>query len=114
MRPLPSPKSVDLRIHELSDERDIGNGIFVYLEPGWAMYPGTGEAHCFSEDTMRDVRRMMKGGITHCECDECRTEVLPGSPEAETFSLDNTAAPGNGGGLRVAPLKKLAMRSKAN
>jgi hypothetical protein len=36
MRP-PNPKSVEARIESFSDQRDIGNGIFVYLEPGWAM-----------------------------------------------------------------------------
>jgi hypothetical protein len=36
MRP-PNPKSVEAGIESFSDERDIGNEIFVYRKPGWAM-----------------------------------------------------------------------------
>ncbi len=60
---------VDPRIEEVSDERKCGNGYFVYLKPGWA-FGGTGEAHCFTEDTIKDIRESMKA-VKVCECDEC-------------------------------------------
>ena len=63
---------VDRRIEEVSDERGIGNGYFVYLKPGWA-YGGTGEAHCFSEDTIKDIRDSMKL-VEPCSCDDCKRE----------------------------------------
>ena len=62
----------DPRIDEISDERRIGNGWFVYLK-GYAMYPGTGEAHCFAEDTLKEVQRTLKTCV-RCECEECQND----------------------------------------
>lgn len=58
----------DPRIEQLSDERSIGNGWFVYLKPGW-QYDG---AHCFGEDNRRAVQRTMKM-VRPCGCAECRS-----------------------------------------
>jgi hypothetical protein len=66
------PRSLDRRIEELSDERDVGNGWFVYLKPGFAYADANTDnpQHSFGEDTMGDVRRSMKM-VKPCQCAEC-------------------------------------------
>ena len=56
----------DKRIEELCDERDIGNGWFVYLVPGFQL----DGAHCFGEDRKPDVSATMKR-VKPCDCAEC-------------------------------------------
>jgi len=63
----------DKRIDEISDERNIGNGWFVYLKPGWQM----DGAHCFGEDTKLDVRSTMQR-VTKCACAECCKNATEG------------------------------------
>lgn len=58
----------DTRIEEISDERAMGNGWFVYLKPGWH-YKGQ---HCFGEDTKRAIKDTMTF-VSPCSCEECRT-----------------------------------------
>lgn len=70
------PRNLDRRIEEISDERAIGNGWFVYLKPGFAYADADTPSaqHCFGEDTKADVRKSMKM-VTPCRCDEC-TKLL--------------------------------------
>lgn len=64
------PKS-DPRIEMIDDERDAGNGWLVYLRPGWTI-DQLGHTHCFGEDTLRGVARVMKL-VQPCPCEECET-----------------------------------------
>ena len=62
------------RVESLEDERSYGNGWWVYLNKGFAyghVGDATGEAHCFSEDTLSDMWRSLKMTGT-CKCDECQ------------------------------------------
>lgn len=65
----------DKRVDEICDERAIGNGWFVYLR-GHCMAPGTGEAHCFGEDTLTNVRKTLSS-VVKCHCVECNEETKP-------------------------------------
>lgn len=64
---LAARSKTDRRIEQIDDERSIGNGWFVYLRPGFRY----GDAHCFSEDTKRDVARTMSQ-VEPCDCEDCR------------------------------------------
>lgn len=66
------PRNLDRRIEELSDERSMGNGWFVYLRPGFAYADANmpNAQHCFGADTMGDVRRYMKD-VQPCRCADC-------------------------------------------
>ncbi len=55
----------DTRIDEIRREGD--GEWFVYLSPGWQL----DGAHCFGEDTRRDVARTMRR-VRPCECAECK------------------------------------------
>ena len=55
------------RIDEICDEREYGNGWFIYLAHGW-QYDG---AHCFGEDRKADIWRTMTF-VKPCDCDACK------------------------------------------
>jgi hypothetical protein len=62
----------DPRVDEVCVEQgmcDHRASYFVHLKLGWVL-DQTGEAHCFGEDTLRDVQRTMKR-VVPCECAEC-------------------------------------------
>lgn len=54
----------DKRIEYIETNPDI----FVELMPGW-QYDG---AHCFGEDSMKDVRETMKS-VKRCDCEQCKS-----------------------------------------
>lgn len=58
---------MDKRIEQLCDERNSGNAWFVYLKPGFHL----NGAHCFGEDTRKEVRETMKR-VQPCACGECK------------------------------------------
>jgi hypothetical protein len=60
----------DPRVESIDDERRLGHGWFVYLE-GHCLPPGTGEAHCFTEATARDVQKKLRW-VVKCECADCK------------------------------------------
>jgi hypothetical protein len=60
----------DPRVEEIEDERMYGNGWWCYLAKGWAM-GGTGEAHCFSEETLPQLRSTLRHAVKRCECEDC-------------------------------------------
>ena len=55
-------------IETIEDERDNGNGIWVYLRPGWCR-DGDGE-HAIHEDTISDLAAWLPP--IRCQCAECR------------------------------------------
>lgn len=60
----------DPRIDELMVEGGMAQhrvSYFVHLKHGWRY----GDAHCFGEDTLRDVQRTLRG-VEPCDCDECK------------------------------------------
>ncbi len=61
----------DRRIDEVLVESGSGHraSYFVHLKWGWRY----GDAHCFGEDTLTDVRRTLSQ-TEPCDCLECRTQ----------------------------------------
>lgn len=62
----------DRRVDEICVEQPLGQhreGYFVYLKDGWRL----GDAHCFGEDTVRDIQRTLRM-VEPCDCKECRGE----------------------------------------
>ena len=60
----------DKRIEELLVEQGMSDhraSYFVHLNKGWRY----GDAHCFGEDTLTDVRRTLRG-VLPCDCSQCR------------------------------------------
>lgn len=58
----------DKRIEATSDERATGDGIWLYLKPGWIW----GEVHFVHEDTVTACRQALRT-VEACHCDECET-----------------------------------------
>jgi hypothetical protein len=56
------------RIAEVSDERDAGDGYWVYLKVGWR--DEEGETHCVHEDTPTACARRMPG-LIRCTVPGC-------------------------------------------
>lgn len=62
----------DKRVDEISVEGGMASyraSYFVHLAHGWRY----GDAHCFGEDRLTDVRRTL-GAVEPCDCLECRTK----------------------------------------
>lgn len=62
----------DPRIQELSDERAMGNGWFVYLKDGFAFRDANENTaqHCFGADTLSEVRSNLRE-VKPCACLLC-------------------------------------------
>lgn len=58
----------DTRIEAISDERATGDGIWLYLKPGWVW----DEVHFVHEDTVRACRQALRV-VQPCNCEECET-----------------------------------------
>ena len=65
------PKTIlkDGRIQEISDERGGGDGIWVYLKPGFINIES--ETHMIHEDSWKEVIAM-RGFIKPCTCEDCQ------------------------------------------
>lgn len=62
----------DPRVEQVADERDGGDGIWVYTKPGFHDgYDKLGPTHGIHEDTWGAVLKQMKR-IEPCECKDCR------------------------------------------
>jgi hypothetical protein len=55
-------------IETISNERDSGDGIWVYLKPGWI----ADEVHHVHEDTVRECLEALKE-VRRCNCEECQS-----------------------------------------
>lgn len=55
-------------VEEVSDERNMGNGIFCYLVKGWC---GDDGAHCVREDTVKECKKELRD-IQRCNCVSCK------------------------------------------
>lgn len=58
------------KVDELCVEQGMAQhraSYFVHLKYGWRY----GDAHCFGEDTLRDVQRTL-GQTEPCDCDGCK------------------------------------------
>lgn len=63
--------AADPRVDEVRDERESGNGIWVYLKHGWRVYDMTIAIH---GESARDVLSQVTGiekGCTESPCGEC-------------------------------------------
>lgn len=49
------------RIEEISDERDTGDGFFLYLREGWTL--DAGGASCGNFDTLAQVKVAVEGAV---------------------------------------------------
>lgn len=72
----PVPKSLEAwaaaradKIEEVSDERSLGQGYWIYLRPGW--YCDDPGLHIIHEDTIAEVKAMWSS-VRKCECEDCR------------------------------------------
>ncbi len=59
----------DLRVAEVSDERELGDGFWVYLKSGWNN--GSAEEHIIHEASPSAcLKRFYE--IDDCNCDDCK------------------------------------------
>jgi hypothetical protein len=58
----------DPRIQSVDDERDTGDGYWIYLEPGHQ--DGESYLHLIHEWTVKDLLRKVRG-IEACRCEDC-------------------------------------------
>ena len=58
----------DPRVADVSDERDTGDGYWVYLKPGWRW--ADDYVHIIHEDTPAECLRELRA-IIPCRCHEC-------------------------------------------
>jgi hypothetical protein len=64
--------AADPRVEKIIDERDGGDGIWVYLNPGFHDgYDQLAPTHAIVEDTWEAVRQQMRC-VAKCACKECR------------------------------------------
>lgn len=56
------------QVEDFSDERNNGDGLWLYLKPGLCY---DGEVHCVHEYTCRDVVEAFSR-VYECECKECQ------------------------------------------
>lgn len=80
-------RKLDKRIDELCDERGGGGDWFVYLKPGYRL----GDAHCFGEETLGEVRASMKL-VVRCDCEECRSLKAQAVPARKNGGAEQAAA----------------------
>lgn len=59
-------------IDDVSDERDNGDGYWVYLKSGWinTMH----EVHMVHEDTLGECAEQLRHSVAPCNCDDCKFE----------------------------------------
>lgn len=63
----------DPRVADVSDERSMGDGFWVYLKSGFAVQGD--EVHCIHEDTPSDCLRELRHGVIECKCKGCRMDI---------------------------------------
>jgi len=68
------PKSIahlvnDPRIQSVDDERDTGDGYWIYLEPGYQ--DSESDLHLIHEWRVKDLLRKVQG-IKPCDCQDCQ------------------------------------------
>ena len=63
----------DPRVADVSDERDMGDGYWVYLKPGWRWVEDC--LHAIHEDTPSACLRELRGGVIECKCNYCRMDI---------------------------------------
>lgn len=59
------------KVDEISDERNNGDGIWIYLKPGFINEEK--EVHCIHEHTIEECLEQLKNDIVECACEECFT-----------------------------------------
>lgn len=64
-------KIVDPRIEEISDERSSGDGIWLYLKPGFIW---DNSVHVVHENTVKACREALKY-VTPCDCAICQDQL---------------------------------------
>lgn len=73
--------SRDKHVESVSDERQIGDGFWIYLRPGYCncgTAGGHSEAvclHSYHEETPTLAYRAMLGDVTACDCQRCVGEA---------------------------------------
>jgi len=66
----------DKRIAFIDDEREFGDGYFVYLKDGFSFDHDT---HVFSENTIREVKESLTR-VYPCECSQCKKALQKINP----------------------------------
>lgn len=57
------------QIKYIDDERDMGEGYWIYLKAGWSKGDEPG-CHIIHEDTVKDCAKQMTA-VVACQCDDC-------------------------------------------
>lgn len=57
-------------ISDISDERNSGDGYWVYFKPGWIN--NFTETHCAHEDSATECAKIIKLFVVPCNCSECK------------------------------------------
>jgi len=57
-------------IDDVSDEREDGDGYWVYLAPGFINTMT--ETHMVHEDTFREIVEQLRDFVEPCACDDCK------------------------------------------
>lgn len=60
----------DQRVKEISDERENGDGIWVYLKKGFWNFEL--ETHCIHEQTIGGAYEALKSSVEACDCEQCK------------------------------------------
>ena len=61
----------DKRIALIDDERESGDGYWVYLKDGFSF---DGDSHVFSESTIKDIKKSLTR-VYPCECVQCKNAL---------------------------------------
>jgi len=57
-------------IDEISDERSLDQGYWIYLKPGWINT--LHDLHQIHEDTLKECVAVLKNFVTECNCNDCK------------------------------------------
>jgi len=60
-------------IESISDERDTGDGWWLYLHAGYRN--AEGDIHFIHEDTVAEVLKMFRKYVRTCDCDSCKARL---------------------------------------
>lgn len=72
----------DPRVRDVSDERGMGDGVWIYLVAGYDN--GSPETHAVSEDTVGEALAAFRG-IRKCSCEDCAREIAAGTDETRSM-----------------------------
>ena len=64
------PKNLMPLVEEISDERSMGDGYWIYLVPGYINTMT--EVHMVHEDTVKECLIHLRNYIKPCNCEECK------------------------------------------